>query len=277
MRLHEGSHLQDKARVVDAPEPPFGKCERLVRVRLVQPLGGSPLGLAADVVEIVTDDVDVLVARVVRLRAVPGDVRRAVALRVPDHLHQRCRVDREVAARERRQAEPPELCVHDDRRPAVDDQVDPRERFLEVGRRVSRLGAPGLCERAVRVPVAVHLAERANVHLLRPRRDRGVHRDEICVALARRDLRGRDRLPAERARAEAEHRNLAHRREQALEPRSPRCALSPADDRVADLRVLPRQRLEPVAVAEDAEGRARARGGNEHERAKGDKREPPHA
>ena len=97
------------------------------------------------------------------------------------------------------------------------------------------------------------------------------------VAFARGDLRGRDRLAAAGARAEAEHRDLAHRREQPLEPRSPRCALSPADDRVADLRVLAGLGLETLAVAEDAEQGPRTGGRDEDQGAECDERDPSHA
>ena len=55
--LQEGGHLVDKAGIVDVPEAPLGKRKRLARVSSVELFGGGPLGSAADVVEIVTDDV----------------------------------------------------------------------------------------------------------------------------------------------------------------------------------------------------------------------------
>ena len=98
MLPHPLRHVAHVLRVVEAPEAPFRERERLRRVRLVQLLRRRPRRtVAADVVQVVADHVDVRVARVVRLRRVAGDVRRAEALRVPDHAQLRRR-HRQVGA-----------------------------------------------------------------------------------------------------------------------------------------------------------------------------------
>ena len=66
MPTEECRHPAHELRVVDTPEPPLPDRERFPRVRAIERVGGPPCGLAPDVVEIVSDDVDVRVARVVR-------------------------------------------------------------------------------------------------------------------------------------------------------------------------------------------------------------------
>src|SRR5207249_2143813 len=78
--LDPAGHAPDERRVVDPPEPPLADRVGLRLVRLVERVVRLPLDLAADVVEVVPDDVDEAVARVVRLRSVAGQVRAAVAL-----------------------------------------------------------------------------------------------------------------------------------------------------------------------------------------------------
>src|SRR6266511_5220061 len=81
MRACEGTHLAHEVRVVDPPEPPLGDRVHLLRMGAIEDLVRRPLRLAADVVDVVADDVDERVAGVVRLGRVAGDVRRTVALR----------------------------------------------------------------------------------------------------------------------------------------------------------------------------------------------------
>jgi hypothetical protein len=62
VRADELRHRGHERGIVEAPEPPLRKGVGLVRMRLVERLGRRPFGLAADVVEVVADDVDVRVA-----------------------------------------------------------------------------------------------------------------------------------------------------------------------------------------------------------------------
>src|SRR5207244_12350293 len=55
VRSEEARHRPNEARIVDPPEPPFGKRVRLLRMRAVQPFVRFPLRLAADVVPVVAD------------------------------------------------------------------------------------------------------------------------------------------------------------------------------------------------------------------------------
>ncbi len=111
-RPDEGGHPLDVRRIVDAPEPPFADRVRLARMRGVQLVVRLPRRLEPLVVEIVRDDVDVGVSRVVGGSRVRRDVRSSVALRVPDDARLR---PREVAS-ERRSAELAQLRVELGRR-----------------------------------------------------------------------------------------------------------------------------------------------------------------
>jgi len=156
VRADEVAHLPDERRVVDAPESPFGEGERLPRVRLVEPVAAAHSALPRDVVEVVADDVDEAVARVVGLRAISGDVRGAVALGVPDHAEVGERVARQRvhgATADRRDVERGETRVDLAERAAVGDQVDAGEGLAEPARLVSRLDVSRAGERAVPVPV----------------------------------------------------------------------------------------------------------------------------
>jgi hypothetical protein len=164
------------------------------------------------------------------------------------------------------------------------EQVDARKRLAEhVGRVGGAFRAAALRVCAVEVPVAVHLAERAQVDRLTPLRDRPVDRDQVRVALPHCDRTRRDRLATARpagARAEADHRHRPVLGEEHREPRPPRVALVPAEDGVSDVRLLARQRAEAARVAEDAERRL-CRGGLDENarraREGGEQEEPPHS
>ena len=208
-------------------------------MRAVEGSRRRPLGLAADVVEVVADDVDVRIARVVRLCAVAGDVGAAVPLRVPDDG--RVPVRGECAAK-RRHPEPAQRCG--DTRPAVDGEVDARERLAEHrGRVVGPARTAAVVVRAVRVPVTVHLRERPHVDLTAETRDRLVEGEQERVARAARDLRRRDR-----GRADAEHRPRAHHSEQLVE-----VADAPAGDQQPRVRELAGERMEARGIAEHTE------------------------
>src|SRR6476661_2929292 len=86
MRPHPVEHLADEGGIVDAPGRPLAQDERLAVV--VERLHALPVGPEALVVEIVADVVHVPRAGPVVVRLVAPDVRRAGALRVPDHGHE---------------------------------------------------------------------------------------------------------------------------------------------------------------------------------------------
>src|SRR5439155_20194585 len=131
-----------------------------------------------DVVEVVADDVDVAVARVVGGGAVPGNVGAAVALRIPDHVDERVRRERGADGRK---AETAETRVH--LRPSVDYQGDARERLSEGGGGVIGTARGAVCVvGAVVVPVSVHLGQRPHVHGAIPAVEPATERDEIPVA-----------------------------------------------------------------------------------------------
>jgi hypothetical protein len=88
----EAGHVPDVLGVVSAPQAPLADCERLARVALVERLLLAPLDsrLAVDVV---ADDVDVAVSRVVALRLVRREfrgLRRPAGSRSPS-AHRRTR------------------------------------------------------------------------------------------------------------------------------------------------------------------------------------------
>ena len=268
MRPGPPAHPAHEGRVVDAPEAPLGDRVELGRVRAVQPVVGCPLGLAADVVEVVRDHVHVAVPGVVRLRAVAREIRAAVALRVPDHAQHRRRVH-VVVVRHGREAEGPQACVQLDGRAAVQEQVDTREGLAEGGRRVCcALEAPALRVGAVAIPVPVHLRKRPDEDRPGPLGDRLVQRAEVVVTAPTGDGQRRDRLVRVRPAARGREGHQRHRpvaRELHRQARAPARALSPAEDHVANLRVLAGLRREPSAVAEHAERDACLRRLREHE------------
>ena len=190
MGSDERGHPLDVRRIVDSPQAPFADRVPLAGMRRVELVVRLPRRLEALVVEIVRDDVDVRVSRVVRGSRVRRDVRRPVALRVPDDARLR---PREVAS-ERRTAELPQLRVQLGRRAAAREERDARERAPERGRRVPRaFRAAALRERAVLVPVAVHLRQRADVDALPEARQRAVEREQEPVAAPLGDIeRGDD-------------------------------------------------------------------------------------
>ena len=116
-------------------------------------------------------------------------------------------------------------------------------------------------ERAVGVPVPVHLGERPDVDRLAEGRDRLVQGDEHRVACTARNLTGGDRLGTTAftpAGTDPEHRHVAHRGEEAREVLR-RLTLRPAHDHEPKARVLGRLLVEAVRVAEHAQEDVAAR------------------
>jgi hypothetical protein len=119
-------------------------------------------------------------------------------------------------------------------------------------------------------------------------RDRLVERDQVPVASALRDPLRRDHLSprATRVGAEVDHRDRLQARKELPQRRAPHLPLAPAEEDVADLRVLPGVGLEAVRVPRDPEQRTvRARpagrvgdtGGEGERREQQREQAPPHA
>ena len=218
----------------------------LSRMGRVQCVVRLPGGLEALVVEVVGDHVDVLVSGVVRVCRVGGNVRRPVALRVPDHA----RLSALQVAAQRRPAELAELGVQLPHRSPARDERDARERPPESCSRVARAARRAVpVEGAVFVPVAVHLRHRSDVHALTEPGECAVEGEQERVASPLRDVeRGHDA-----ARLDRDHRQRCELAEQLRD----RVGLMPADERLLDRGALSRQLLEAAGLPEDAEQDAR--------------------
>ena len=239
-------------------------------------------GTTAGRVDVVPDHVDEPVAGIEALRRprAPGVQARD---RVPDHRQPRRRVHGQLAT-DRTQAKPPQLRVHV---PAVQDQIRAPER-VSVGPRAVRGPSRGAIRARGRVETlrVVHLRQDAHVDRAAESCDRLVESDQIGVASPGCDLRRRDRLRARAAvvGADVEHRSRLQPGQEPSERRAPGAALAPAEEELANLRLLPRLPLEALGRPRDSEQRrvahaatgerARCRGQREQEREERERR--PH-
>ena len=252
-RRQKAADLPDETGVVDC-EPPLGERVRLAGMGAVQRLVGGVGGDAAPAREdVVADHVDEGVTRIELLRR-PRALGVEARDRVPDHRQRRRRIHGQLPA-DGFEAEAAQLRVD---LTAVEDQVRAPKRLLVGSCAVRRAfrGAVRL-RRRVEVLRIVHLRHHPDVDRPAEGRDRLVQRDQVRIASPGGDLRRCDRLGARPALvgAEVDHRNRLQLGEEVGEGRAPRAALPPAEEDLADLRLLPGLTLEAIRPAGDPEQR----------------------